>query len=156
LLAFTYFWGANLTQFAKNKRTVFTQYYKNMIINNLMLKGMKSHVIITVMILLAASVLNVQAQKVFKVQYESQADLKVYIVQYESQADLNVYFVKYESQASRDGLWFTEDYESQAEFKLFFVNYESQADLKIYIVDYESQAGWKTKSKQHLLHFKKK
>ena len=65
------------------------------------------------------------AQKVYKVKYESQADLKVYIVKYESQCDLKVYFV----------------------------DYESQADLKIYIVEYESQAGWKNQEKMHLLKF---
>jgi len=99
---------------------------------------------------------NTYAQKVYKVKYESQADLKVYIVPYESQADLLVYFVKYESQATRDGLFFPVDYESQADFKLYFVEYESQADLKIYIVNYESQAGWRNSSKQHLLRFKNK
>jgi hypothetical protein len=38
------------------------------------------------------------AQKVYSVNYESQADVKVYVVAYESQADLKVYKVKYESQ----------------------------------------------------------
>jgi hypothetical protein len=41
----------------------------------------------------------VQSQKIFKVQYESQSDVKVYIVKYESQCDLKVFFVDYESQA---------------------------------------------------------
>ena len=79
------------------------------------------------------------AQKIYKVKYESQADIKVYVVNYESQADLKVYKVDYESQANKDGLW-------------YFLKYESQADLKIYFVDYESQAGWVNKSKQHLLY----
>jgi len=39
------------------------------------------------------------AQKVYKVKYESQADIKVYIVDYESQADLKIYIVNYSSQA---------------------------------------------------------
>ena len=93
------------------------------------------------------------AQKVAKVKYASQADIKVYIVDYESQCDLKVFHVDYSSQASKDGLWFSVDYESQADFKLFFVDYESQADLKIYYVDYSSQAGWKNNSKSHLLKF---
>ena len=92
-------------------------------------------------------------QKIFKGKYESQADLKVYVVDYESQCDLKVYHVKYESQASKDGLWYAVEYESQADKKVYFVYYESQADLKIYYVDYESQAGWKNKSKAHLLKF---
>ena len=40
-----------------------------------------------------------KAQKVFSVDYQSQADVKVYVVKYESQADLKIYFVDYESQA---------------------------------------------------------
>ena len=36
-----------------------------------------------------------KAQKVFSVQYESQADVKVFVVDYESQADLKVYKVTY-------------------------------------------------------------
>ena len=62
-------------------------------------------------------------------------------------------YTKYANQANKDGLWFSVDYESQADKKVFFVEYESQADLKIYFFDYESQAGWRNKSKQHLLKF---
>lgn len=39
------------------------------------------------------------AQKMFSVEYSSQADVKVFVVKYESEADLNVYKEKYESQA---------------------------------------------------------
>lgn len=101
------------------------------------------------------STTNVNAQKVYKVKYESQADIKVYVVKYESQCDLKVYHVKYESQARKDGLWYSVDYESQADKKVYYVDYESQADLKIYYVDYESQAGWKNSSKAHLLKHQK-
>jgi len=94
------------------------------------------------------------AQKVFEVEYESQADLKIYVVEYESQCDLKVFFVEYESQAKKDGLWYVVKYESQTHYKIFFVEYESQADLKIYFVPYESQAGWRNLQKQHLLKFK--
>ncbi len=84
---------------------------------------MKKHLFFTVLFMLAFVFAN--AQKIYKVDYESQADLKVFVVNYESQADKKVYFV----------------------------DYESQADLKIYFVDYESQAGWRNKSKMHLLKF---
>ncbi len=93
------------------------------------------------------------AQKIYKVKYEYQADLKVFIVDYEYQCDLKVYFVDYEYQANKDGLWFTVEYEYQTDKKLYFVDYEYQADLKIYIVDYEYQAGWRNNKKQHLLKF---
>ena len=55
--------------------------------------------------------LSIKAQKIFKVKYESQADIKVFAVKYESQCDLKVYMVKYESQAKKDGFWFSVDYE---------------------------------------------
>ncbi len=51
--------------------------------------------------ILIATLLNVfiktSAQKVFSVEYPSQADLKVFVVKYESQADLKVFKMKYES-----------------------------------------------------------
>ena len=67
----------------------------------------------------------INAQKVYSVKYQSQADVKVFVVKYESQADLKVYKVDYASQAgNNDGKWFFVDYESQAKKKLFFVDYE--------------------------------
>ena len=90
-------------------------------------------------ILFFVAINHVTAQKVFSVDYESQADVKVFVVDYESQADLKVFKVKYESQAGKnDGRW-------------FFVKYESQADVKVFFVDYESQAGWKQSGK--MFHF---
>ena len=47
-----------------------------------------------------------KAQKVFSVDYESQADVKVFVVEYASQADLKVFKVDYSSQAGKnDGAW---------------------------------------------------
>jgi hypothetical protein len=104
-------------------------------------------------LLITAGSFAINAQKVYTVKYESQADVKVYVVKYESQADLKVYKVKYDSQAgSNDGKWYFVDYESQAKKKIYFVDYESQADVKIYFVEYESQAGWKNTSKKHLFY----
>ena len=94
-----------------------------------------------------------RGQKVFSVDYESQADIKVFVVKYESQADLKVYRVKYESQAGdNDGKWFFVKYQSQADKKIYFVKYESQADVKIFFVDYESQAGWRSNGKKHFFY----
>ncbi len=101
--------------------------------------------------LLGFSASGLKAQKVYKVDYESRADVKVFVVDYESRADLCVYKVDYESRANgNDGKWFFVDYESRADKSIFFVDYESRADVKIYYVDYESRAGWKSKSKSHL------
>jgi hypothetical protein len=51
-----------------------------------------------------------------------------------------------------DGHWFFVEYDSRADKTIFFVDYESRADLKVFFVDYESRAGWRNKSKQHLLY----
>ena len=54
----------------------------------------------------------INAQKVFSVDYESQADLKVFVVDYESQADLKVFKVKYQSLATgNEGKWFSQNME---------------------------------------------
>ena len=79
---------------------------------------MKTRYILTV--LLGLFFLPAKAQKVYKVRYESQADVKVCIVKYESRCDLKVYLVDYESQASKDGLWYFVQYESQADKKIYF------------------------------------
>ena len=112
---------------------------------------MKSTYLLLLAIMLCSVSNSTLAQKVFVVEYDSQADLKVYVVKYESQCDLKVFKVEYESQADEDGLWYFVEYESQADLKIYFVEYESQADLKIFKVEYESQAGWQNKAKQHLL-----
>ena len=44
--------------------------------------------------------LNFSAQKVFSVEYASQADVKVFVVDYASQADLLVHKKEYASQVS--------------------------------------------------------
>ncbi len=126
--------------------TKFGNFRKN---NSIFEEKMKKLILISIALFLSSISFG---QKIYKVDYEYQADLKVYIVDYEYQADLDVYFVDYEYQADKDGLWYMVDYEYQADKKVYFVDYEYQADLKIYIVDYEYQAGWKNKSKAYLLH----
>ena len=50
------------------------------------------------------------AQSVYSVKYESQADTKVFVVEYESQADLLVFKEKYASRAKgNEGHWFFAD-----------------------------------------------
>jgi hypothetical protein len=50
-------------------------------------------------LLLSFCAFNANAQKVYAVQYQNQADVKVFVVNYENQADVKVYFVDYENQA---------------------------------------------------------
>jgi hypothetical protein len=61
--------------------------------------------IIIICILSIAFNFKLSAQKVFSVDYSSQADLKVFVVKYESQADLNVYKVKYQSFSNNQPLF---------------------------------------------------
>ncbi len=93
------------------------------------------------------------SQKIYSTDYSSQSDIKVFVVDYESQSDLKVFKVDYQSQSKgNEGLWFYVKYSSQSDKKIYFVDYESQSDLKIFYVKYKSQAGWKKKSKKHLLY----
>ena len=71
--------------------------------------------------------LQLSAQKIFSVDYQSQAE-------------------------GNDGEWFFVKYSSQADKKIYFVDYESQADLKIFFVKYQSQTGWKKKEKKQLMY----
>lgn len=60
------------------------------------------------------------AQKIFSVDYASQADVNVFVVDYASQADLKVYKVDYQSQAKgNEGLWYFVDYKSQSDKTIF-------------------------------------
>ena len=64
------------------------------------------------------------SQKIYSVQYKSQADVKIFVVEYKSQADKKIYFTEY----------------------------KSNSDLTIFFVDYKSQAGWQDKSKKYFLY----
>ncbi len=110
-----------------------------------------THVLILLTFLLSSTLF---AQKMYKVEYPSQADFLLYEVEYESQCDLKVFWVEYESHATEAGLWYTVEYESQADFKYQYAEYESDADLKIYFVDYKSHAGWNNEEKKDLLKIK--
>jgi len=111
---------------------------------------MKKLLFLTVCLLISGII---KAQKVYSVDYASQADVKVFVADYESRADLSVYKVDYESRAGQnDGNWFFVDYASQADKKIFFVDYASQADVIIYFADYSSRAGWKKKEKMHFFY----
>ncbi len=106
------------------------------------------------LLLLTFFAFQLKAQKVFSVDYVSQADVKVFVVKYESQADLKVFKVDYDSQVGQnDGRWFFVKYNSQADKKIYFVDYESQADVKIFFVQYQSQAGWRNASKRHFFYW---
>jgi hypothetical protein len=93
------------------------------------------------------------AQTVYSCRYKSDADVVVYVADYKSQADLVVYKCGYRSDASGNkGLWYFVDQRSSAKKKIYFTEYRSDADLVVYFATYKSDAGWKNKSKEHLLY----
>ena len=76
---------------------------------------------------------------------------KIFAVDYASQADLLVDKVKFSSQSSENfGNWYFVEYASQADKKIYYCKYASEADLKIYFVDYESQSKWRKNEKRHM------
>ena len=104
-------------------------------------------------ILLLAMPSFLHGQKVYSVQYKSEADVKVFVVEYKSEADLIVYKCEYKSEAVENrGLWCFVDYKSEADKLIYFVEYNSEADLKIYFTEYKSEAFWKDRSKIHLMY----
>tara|TARA_B100000925_G_C21946841_1_gene447178 strand:+ start:439 stop:678 length:240 start_codon:yes stop_codon:yes gene_type:complete len=65
-------------------------------------------------------------QKIYPVDYSSQADINVYVVKYESQCDLKVYKVEHSSQTNgNEGLWYFVDHASQTKKKIHFVEFKS-------------------------------
>jgi hypothetical protein len=75
---------------------------------------------ILIVIIITFSCLTAKSQKIFSVDYASQADIKIYVTDYESKSDLSVFKVDYESGAgNNDGNWFFVDYVSKADKKNF-------------------------------------
>ena len=106
-----------------------------------------------ILLLSTFCVFHLKAQKVFSVDYATQADVKVFVVKYETQADLKVFNVDYDTQAGQnDGKWFFTKYATQASKKIFFVDYETQADVKVFFVKYSTQAGWRNAAKRHYFY----
>ena len=54
--------------------------------------------------------------------------------------------------AINEGKWYFCKYKSDAKKKIYFTKYKSDANLVIYFSKYKSDAGWKNKSKQHLMY----
>ena len=95
----------------------------------------------------------IKAQKVFSVNKDYKADIKVFVVSSDYKADLLVYKVSSDYKAvENNGKWFFTDADYKADKKIYFVNSAYKSDLKIYFVEYAYKAGWKNKSKIHLLY----
>lgn len=99
-----------------------------------------------------AIVVSANAQNIYPVDKESQADVKLFVVNNERIADICVYDVNSVNQNERDnGKWHFVCCENDAQKKVYFVENEKQADIKVYFVNTENQAGWKNNSKNYLM-----
>lgn len=114
---------------------------------------MKRFLIWSLPILIRLVPSTVHAQKIFVADHQSTSDITVYVTDHASRADLIVYRADYPSSAKgNQGLWHFVDHASRADKKIFFTEYTSRADLVIYFTPYRSRAGWRKKSKMHLLY----
>ena len=77
--------------------------------------------------------ISVNAQKVYRTSYKSEADKIIFVTDYKSEADMIVYETKYKSEAKPySGIWFWTTYKSEADWQVYFTKYKSEANLKIY------------------------
>ena len=80
-------------------------------------------------------------QKVFRVDYPSQADAMLYETKNKSEADILIYKVSYASQVNPDrGLWLDVKNQSESDWKIFWAKYKNQSSCVVYFVPYRSQA----------------
>jgi len=94
-----------------------------------------------------------QAQIVYSTNFKSEADVKVYVTSYKSMADLVVYKSRFKSEATgNQGFWYFTTYRSEAKKRIYFTDFRSEADLIVYFTDYRSEAGWRDRSKMHLMY----
>ena len=92
-------------------------------------------------------------QTVYSTEWKSEAKVKVYVTEYKSEADLIVYKTEWKSEAKDNkGLWYFTQWKSEAKKTIYFTEWKSEADLIIFFTEYKSEAGWKKKSKMHLMY----
>ncbi len=82
-----------------------------------------------------------KTQRVFTVEYASQADAVLFETKIKYEADILIYKVDYASQVNPEkGLWLDVKYKSQADWIVHWVKYRNQSSCVIYFVPYRSQA----------------
>lgn len=97
--------------------------------------------------------LGAQAQIVYSCNHKSEAEIKVYVSRYKSEADLVVYRCRYRGEAEGNrGLWYFASYKSEAKKRVYITDYKSEADLIVCFTEYRSDAGWRNRSKMHLMY----
>lgn len=92
------------------------------------------------------------SQTLYKSGSAERADVKVCPVENVNRADLVVYVTQYAHRAiGNKGIWFLTDREDDECKSIYFTNNEWSADIKVFFTIHENEAGWRNKSKKHLL-----
>lgn len=93
----------------------------------------------------------VHAQKIFSCENRYDADFKVYVVKNRYDADLLVYKVSNRYDVDTDGRWYFVENRYDADKKIWFAENRYDADLLIFFVENRYDAGWRNRSKMHLV-----
>jgi len=111
---------------------------------------MKRTILFLLLILFTS--LNTKAQLFFSCENRYDADFKVFIVENRYDADLLVYKVENRYDVDKDGRWFFVENQYDADKKIWFAENRYDADLLIFFVENRYDAGWKKRSKIHLIY----
>lgn len=95
------------------------------------------------------------AQKIYKTDDASAANVKVMVTDQEADADLKVYEVEKAEDVVKDGLWFEMPSAEEAMITVFMTDDTNLAQMKIFYVANPQDAGWITKDKRHYFKAKK-
>ena len=91
---------------------------------------------------------NLSAQRIYKLNSATGAQVKIYVTTNESEADLKVFETLQAEDVVKDGIWFQPSTESEADIKLYITSDATQADMKIIYVNTAEEAGWITREKR--------
>ena len=106
-------------------------------------------ILIPALLLCAAA----SAQIVYSTDWKSEAKVKVYVTEYKGEADLIVYKTEWKSEAKdNEGIWYFTQWKCEAKKAIYFTSWKSEADIIVYFTEYKGEAGWKKKSKKHIMY----
>lgn len=102
---------------------------------------------------LIATILPVEAQKIYITDYNSHADVKVFITKDLDEADLVIFKVdNQDAIGENEGLWFFCEEKKCADKVVYYVKFPTRAEMTVYFTYDRSLAGWKNKNKKYLVY----
>lgn len=109
--------------------------------------------VFSLIIVLVCLVSSVKAQTVYSVSSQYDSQVKVYVADSKYDADLVVFKCSssYDADGNK-GLWFFTDSRYDAKKAIYFTDSRYDADLVIYFADSKYDAGWRNKTKEHLMY----